>query len=56
MREARVKMRTNKMAESRDLREERENRWSKMSTPDLLEDLGKFDLSGWVLLQLDLEK
>lgn len=55
-REARVKMRTSKMAESRDVREERKNRWSKMSTPDLLEDLGKFDLSGWVLLQLDLEK
>eukprot|EP00986_Skeletonema_menzelii_P002757 scaffold790_cov149-Skeletonema_menzelii.AAC.2 len=55
-REARLKIRTNKLAEAKDIREKRKNRWSKMNTPDLLEDLGKLDLSGWVLLQVDLEK
>ena len=55
-REARLKIKTSKLADSKDVREKRKNKWSKLNAPDLLEDLGKRHLSGWVLLQVDLEK
>jgi len=55
-REARLKIRANKLADAKDIRETRNKKWSKMNAPELLEDLGKRDLSGWVLLQVDLDK
>jgi len=55
-REARLKIRTSKLAKTKGLREARKKRWSEMNAPELLEDLGKGNLSGWVLLQVNLEK
>jgi len=55
-REARVQIRTRKLAEAKDFREKRKSKWSKLNAPELLEDLGKHHLSGWVLLQANLEK
>eukprot|EP00984_Skeletonema_dohrnii_P003017 scaffold1015_cov122-Skeletonema_dohrnii-CCMP3373.AAC.7 len=55
-RKARLKIRASKLADAKDIRETRNKKWSKMNAPELLEDLGKRDLSGWVLLQVDLDK
>lgn len=55
-REARLKIRTSKLAKTKGLREARKKKWSEMNAPELLEDLGKGNLSGWVLLQVNLEK
>jgi len=54
-RKARLKIRASKLADAKDIRETRNKKWSKMNAPELLEDLGKRDLSGWVLLQVDLD-
>lgn len=51
-----LEIRAGKLAKTKGLREARKTKWSKMNAPELLEDLGKGTLSGWVLLQVDLEK
>ncbi len=55
-REARLQTRTSKLADTKGVREKRKKKWSKLNAPDLLEDLGKDHLSGWVLLQANSEK
>jgi hypothetical protein len=53
---ARLKIRTSKLAKTAALRAARKEKWSKMNAPELLEDLGRVDLTGWVLLEVNLEK
>lgn len=55
-RDSRLKIRASKLAKTKAPRAARKEKWSTMNAPELLEDLGKDDISGWVLLQVNLEK
>jgi hypothetical protein len=55
LRKERLWLRQETRENAEPLREERKERWSKLSVPDILKDLGDKDdsLSGWVLLEFE---
>ena len=55
-REASLKYRALQLAKTKQKRLTREKRWSKMNAKQLLENLMIGDISGWVLLQANIQK
>lgn len=52
-RNERMRSRREKLENAAELREQRMERWSTMSVPEILNELGQETLTGWVLLEIE---
>jgi len=54
--QAQLKLRQEKLSVTKGLRESRKAKWAEMSATKLLEELGKDNISGWVLLEMKVQE
>ena len=52
-RNERMRSRREQLENAAELREQRMERWSTMSVPEILNELGQETLTGWVLLEIE---